>query len=252
MGLLRNLMQGMLLFTIVLGAGTYLISYTEETSTFVSFYHIFMSITTVGGTIDPLTFNGQIVTVAAIFLGMGSVLYIATLGVRAFVEGQTMMLFTGLRGGIKSMKRTKNHHIVCGYGQLGMYVCQTLKQAQKKYIIIERDQEKATYLLEHGEQILQGDALDTKTLLKANIEHAKSIIGTLSTDADNIYLMMTASELNPTITLAAEAREETAVKRLHKIGAQIVVLPQVVGGRQLANAVLELEKSEKLSTISKA
>ncbi len=250
MGTLKNIFEGTLLFIVVLFTGTYSISVTEGVTLFEAFYHIFLTITTVGGHIPTLTIPGRIITMGSVFLGMGSVIYIGTLMAKTVIEGQTRLFLTGFRGGIIRMKKMKNHIIVCGYGQLGKYVTQTLKQAKHKFIIIERDQERATQLLEAGLEIIQGDALEPSVLKKAQIDNAKAIIGTLGTDADNIYLMMTASDINPQVTLAAEARDENAVKRLHKIGAQIVVLPKIVGGRQLANAVIELEKTQNLSTIS--
>jgi len=149
------------------------------------------------------------------------------------------------------MRKEKNHTIICGYGKLGKYVCSVLKEKKQKYIIVEKDAEKCTGIISAGESVLQGDALDPNVLKKAGIEKAKGLIATLGEDSDNIYLIMSASELNPKLHLAAKAEEEHAVDRLHKVGAKIVVLPQVVGGRQLANAFLEIEKTEELETVSK-
>ena len=241
----------MLLFLVVLMTGTYCIALVEDVTFIDAFYHVFLIITTVGGHIPELSLAGRIITMASVFFGMGSVIYIGTLMAKAVIDGQTRLFLTGIRGGIIRMKKMKHHIVVCGHGQLGKYVCQTLKQSHKNYIIVERDSDKAKSLLESGENIIQGDALEPSVLQKSDIKNAQAIIGALGSDADNIYLMMTASDINPSIVLAAEARDETAVNRLHKIGAQIVVLPQIVGGRQLANAVLELEKSTDLSTISK-
>ncbi len=149
------------------------------------------------------------------------------------------------------MRKEKNHTIVCGYGKLGKYVCSVLKEKKQRYIIIEKNAEKCTGLVSDGESVLQGDALDPNVLKKARIEKAKGLIATLGEDSDNIYLIMSATELNPNLHLAAKAEEEHAVDRLHKVGAKIVVLPQVVGGKQLANAFLEVEKTEELETVSK-
>ena len=77
------------------------------------------------------------------------------------------------------------------------------------------------------------------------------LVSCLPEDSDNIYLVMTASDLNPNLVLGAKARDEEAVARLHKVGATIVVLPEIVGGKQLARTILEVERSQTLSTISK-
>ena len=119
-------------------------------------------------------------------------------------------------------------------------------EKKQKYIIVEKNAQKCTDLVSVGESVLQGDALDPNVLKKAGIEKARGLIATLGEDSENIYLIMTATDINPKLDLAAKAEDEHAVERLHKVGAKIVVLPQVVGGKQLANAFLEMEKSEEL------
>jgi voltage-gated potassium channel len=167
------------------------------------------------------------------------------------IEGKTKAIFMGIKGGILKMRKEKNHVIVCGYGRLGKYVCQTLKAEGKNYIIIENDPEQCTKLIEEGESVIQGDALNQDILKSANVKYADSLIAALPDDADNIYLTMNAQELNPNLLLASRAGDENAVTRLHKIGAQIVVLPEVVGGKQLAHAVMKIEHTQNMSTISK-
>ena len=183
--------------------------------------------------------------------GIGLVLYMAIFIGSTVIEGQTRLLLGGIKGGWVRMRKEKNHTIVCGYGKLGKYVCSVLKEEKKRYIIIEKNAEKCTGLVTSGESVVQGDALDPVVLKKARIEKAKGLIATLGEDSDNIYLIMSAGELNPHLHLAAKAEDEHAVDRLHKVGAKIVVLPQVVGGRQLANAFLEIEETEELETVSK-
>lgn len=250
MGQFKNIAQGLLIFGIVLFGGAYLYSYIEGLSFFDSIYNIFLTITTVGAVIPPQTNQGIILLMFIIFIGMGTAIYIATLIARTVIEGQTSHMIRGIRGGIK-MRSEKNHVIVCGYGNLGKSVCEVLKQNKKKYLILDNDPQVIARLVDSGEAAFEGDALDADILKKVGVQKAKSVIGTLSSDADNIYLVMTASELNPDLLIAAEAKSENAVKRLHRIGAQIVVMPQVVGGKQLANAVLEVEKTNEMSSISK-
>jgi len=248
---IKTFIFGAFLLTILLGGGTFLFSYTEGHSYFNSFYYIFLFVTTIGSPVFPATVYGKILIMAVVALGMGLVLYIAIFLASTIIEGQTRMLLGGIRGGLVRMKKEKNHTIVCGYGKLGRYVCEELKLQKRKYLIIEKDPAKCTDLISKGTSVLQGDALNSDILKKAGIEKAKGLIGTLGEDSENIYLMITATEINPNLNLAAKAEEEHAVDRLHKVGAKIVVLPQVVGGRQLTNAFLELEKSEQLETVSK-
>ena len=248
---IRNFIFGVLLLGFIIMLGTYAFSIIEGVGLFDSLYYIFMIITTHGSPYIITTVYGKILAMIILAFGMGLVLYIAILLGSTIIEGQTRLLLGGIKGGLVRMRKEKNHIIVCGYGKLGKYVCSVLKEKKQKYIVVEKNAEKCTELVSAGESVLQGDALNPDVLKKSGIEKAKGLIATLAEDSDNIYLIISASELNPHLHLAAKAEDEHAVDRLHKVGAKIVVLPQVVGGKQLANAFLEIEKTEELETISK-
>ena len=247
---IRNLAVGLFVLGILIILGTYALSILEGLDLFTALYTIILIVTTVSAE-HVTTFYGKVLVMILLAFGIGLVFYIAILLASVIIEGQTRLLLGGIKGGLVRMRKEKNHTIVCGYGKLGKYVCSVLKEKKQRYIIIEKAAEKCTGLVSAGESILQGDALEPNVLKKAGIEKAKGLIATLGEDSDNIYLIMTATELNPKLYLAAKAEDEHAVDRLHKVGAKIVVLPQVVGGRQLANAFLEIEKTEELETISK-
>lgn len=207
-------------------------------------------LTTVDFMLTPTTLLGKIFAVGTLYIGMGAVLYTATAFASFIIEGQTNMIIRGIRGGIIRMRKEKNHIIICGYGMIGRYTLETLKKETKKYIIIDKDPEVVQRLIDKGESVIQGNALDPHILEKANITKAKVLVTCLRENSDNIYVVMTATDLNANLMIAAKASDEEAVSRLHKVGAQIVVMPEVVGGKQLANAILELDKTTDLSTIS--
>ena len=246
----KSFIFGVFLLAIVIIAGTYIFSIVEGADIFDSLYNVVLIITTVES--NAMTFHGKILVMALLAFGLGLVLYIAIYLASGLIEGQTRLLLGGIKGGLVRMRKEKNHIIVCGYGKLGKYVCEELKEKKQRYLIIDNDADKCTQLISNRENVLQGDALDPIVLKKASIAKADGLIATLGEDSDNIYLVITATELNPKLHLAAKATEEHAVDRLHKVGAKIVVLPQVVGGRQLANAFMEMEKSEELETVSKS
>ena len=248
---IRNFIFGVFLLGSIIVLGTYAFSLIEGIDLFNSLYYVFLIITTHGSPYIITTVYGKILVMLILAFGMGLVLYIAVFIGSAIIEGQTRLLLGGIKGGLVRMRKEKNHTIICGYGKLGKYVCNVLKEKKQRYLIVEKDAEKCSGLVSVGEPILQGDALDPDVLKKAGIKKAKGLIGTLAEDSDNIYLIMSATELNPHLYLAAKAEDEHAVDRLHKVGAKIVVLPQVVGGKQLANAFLEIEKTEELETVSK-
>jgi voltage-gated potassium channel len=207
-------------------------------------------LTTVELMLKPVTLLGKFVAILTLYVGMGTALYTATAFASLIIETRTNMIIRGLKGGIIRMRKEKNHVIICGYGMIGRYTLENLKKDTKKYIIIDKDPQVVQRLLDKGESVIQGDALDPHILERANIKTAKTLVACLGENSDNIYLVMTASDLNPQLTIAAKASDEEAVSRLHKVGAQIVVMPEVVGGKQLANAINEMSKAGELSTIS--
>ncbi|MCF7860664.1 potassium channel family protein [Candidatus Woesearchaeota archaeon] len=249
MGKIHEILVGLTLLTGLILAGTYFYHVTEGLEVIDAFHYTFFTITSVGSHFVPTTTAGKLFGAGMVFLGMGTAVYLVTLMARIVIEGQTIKVLTGLRGGFIRMKKEKNHVIICGYGRLGEYASENLIEEKEKLVVIEKDPEKVSKLLNDGIPVIQGDALDVDVLKQANLAQAKVLIATLGEDADNIYLIMTATELNPKTIYAASADTERAVNRLHKVGAQIVVVPDVVGGEQLAKAVLQLEKTKNLSTI---
>jgi len=247
----RNLIFGVFLLSLLILGGTYAFSILEGVDTFTSLFNVVLIVTTLGLEYDVETFYGKILVMGLLAFGLGLVLYIAIFVAGAIIEGQTRTLLSGIKGGFGKMRKEKNHIVVCGYGKLGKYVCSVLKEKNQKYLVIDNDADTCTKLVSNKEKVLQGDALDPDVLKQASIDKAKGLIATLGEDSDNIYLIISANELNGNLHLAAKANDELAVDRLHKVGAKIVVLPQVVGGRQLANAFLEMEKAEELETVSK-
>jgi len=248
---IRNFTFGIFLLATLILSGTYAFSIIEGVDLFDSLYYTLLIITTHGSPYGITTVYGKVLVMLLLAFGLGLVLYITIFVASAIIEGRARLLLGGIKGGLVRMRKEKNHTIICGYGKLGKYVCNVLKEKKQRYLIVEKDAEKCSGLVSVGEPILQGDALDPDVLKKAGIKKAKGLIGTLAEDSDNIYLIMSATELNPHLYLAAKAEDEHAVDRLHKVGAKIVVLPQVVGGKQLANAFLEIEKTEELETVSK-
>ncbi|MBR9675648.1 hypothetical protein GOV05_01420 [Candidatus Woesearchaeota archaeon] len=246
----RGILGGVTFFITISFISAFFISYFENITFRESLYSVFIMFTTVDLLYVPQTPMGRAITLITLYMGMGAVLYTVTSVASMIIEGRTNMIIRGIKGGIIRMKKEKNHIIICGYGMTGRYTLETLKKDTKKYLIIEQDPELVLKLIDKGESVIQGNALDPHVLEKANITKARVLVSCLKENSDNIYLVMTSSDMNPNMIIAAKANDEEAVSRLHKVGAHIVVMPEVVGGKQLASAILEMEKSDDLSAIS--
>lgn len=134
----------------------------------------------------------------------------------------------------------KNHFIICGYGRVGEQVCNVLIRAKKDFVVIDKSKERCQILRDAGYIALEGDAMNPKILESAGVGKAKGLVAALSTDADNIFVVLTATELNPDLTIAARAHSESVVSKLQKAGTEIIVLPEVSGGLELGREILKL------------
>lgn len=185
----------------------------------------------------PIIYNRQvnIISIANALSG-GAILIML---VWTFAEHLLEMDLRAITVKRKALK-LKNHFIVCGYGRVGEQVCAVLARAKKDFIVIEKRKEQVQNLRDMGYLAVEGDAMNPKTLESVGIQRAKGLVIALGTDADNIYLALTASELNPDLTIAARAHSEGVVSKLQKAGAEIIVLPEVTGGLELGREILKL------------
>ena len=151
----------------------------------------------------------------------------------------------------RMIKKMDNHVIICGFGRNGKEASITLAEENTQFIIIEQKEQVANTIAENFPDFIYivGDATQEETLIKAGVEKAKAIITTLPIDADNIYIILTARELNPNIKIISRASEEHADRRLQKAGADKVIMPDKIGGQRMAKLVTQPETIEFLEYI---
>lgn len=152
----------------------------------------------------------------------------------------------------KKIENMKNHFIICGYGRVGEKVSEILEQNKIDFIILEKKKDVVDQLKENGVPVIEGDSMNPRMLEKAGIGRARGLVSTLGADSDNIFLTLTAKELNPQLMVAARAHSESVVSKLHKAGATIVVLPEIVGGLELGREILQLQETHKNKLISRS
>jgi voltage-gated potassium channel len=132
-----------------------------------------------------------------------------------------------------------DHIIVCGYGKVGEKACEILENHTLAYVVVDRDPRVAKLLREKGVPVVQGDATHSKVLKLAGIERAAGLIAALGNDTKNLYITLTARELNPNLVIATRAVSEEVVTKMHRAGAHVVVLPEVIAGLELGKEVAE-------------
>lgn len=226
----------LLAVTLVIGTAGFL--FIEEYTLLDAVYMTVITMSTVGfGTIRDLSEGGKIFSIALITVSAGTFLYAITTITTFVVEGEVQQVFNRYRVGQK-VASLKNHIIICGLGRNGREAAIELGRQQQPFVVIEQDQHVLDDFQEHhGVRILAilGDASHEDVLEKANIHDARGLISSVSSDAENVYITLTAREMHPQLQIVSRASNEASISKLKRAGANKVILPNLIGGRKMAN-----------------
>jgi voltage-gated potassium channel len=223
---------------LILGgtAGYYLLE--DEYSLFDALYMTVTTLTTVGyGELHPLSPRGRVFTIALLLVGVLTFFYTVTELVRVVISGEVQQLF-GRRRMARSLAELKNHMIICGYGRMGRHVCREFSREGLPFVIIDRRPELLRdFDMAHG-IALEGDATSDEVLKRAGVERARALVTVAASDADNLFITLSARLLNDKLFIVARAEGELAEQKLRRAGASRVVTPYAIGGAKVAMAVL--------------
>lgn len=203
-----------------------------------SFYVCITTLSTVGyGDFVPETTAGKFFAVSVIIFGVGMMFYTLVLLAETFIEGRLSLLLG--RGKLeKIIEKMSDHYIICGGGRIGFLICRELMAEKIPCLIIDNNPEVTQKAQEEGFIYCKGDATQDKVLLAAGIKRAKGIVCVLPSDAENLYVILTAKELNQKIYIMARSEEEESERRLLRAGADKVMSPYTLGGVRMAMAIL--------------
>ncbi len=201
-------------------------------------YMTIITLTTVGfGEIRPLNEDGRIFTMVLILAGAGLIAYNIMYFSQLLMDAHWLTLYR--RKKVKKMlKEICNHYIVCGYGQMGRIIAEELVKHGIAVLVIEQQQASDVVLEELGVPHLVGDATEESCLLDAGIERASGLIACVQKDTDNVFIVLTARDLNHDLYICARAGTPGTEKRLVKAGADRVVSPYAVGALRIAQNIL--------------
>jgi voltage-gated potassium channel len=229
--------------------GTIVFHSLEGWSIVDSLYVTAQTVTTVGyGDLAPHTVSGRVFATVFMMMGVGIVLYALTSTVQSIVQSE-MLSFRQLQRSFK-MSKLRDHFIICGAGRVGSHLIRGLKGINDPFIVIERDRNKVEELMDQGIPVLVRDATLEETLREAGVEHARGLATCLPDDADNVYVVLTARDLNPRLHIVARAAEEQAESKLIRAGANRVVAPTLIGGHRMAMALTKPAVGDFLDSIS--
>lgn len=225
----------LLLATIAFGTGGYVMF--EDMSLFEAFYMTLITISTVGfSEVRPLSDIGRAITIIIIILGISLLTYTLGQVARIFVEGELRNIL-GRRKLEKQIADLKNHYIICGYGRIGAIIASELLEAEIPIVVLEQAPERIASLEADNILYLQRDATSDDALVEAGIARAIGLITVVNSDANNVFISLSAKELRPDIFILARASDESNVSKLRRSGATKVVCPYQIGGKRMAEII---------------
>ena len=234
-----KIVRGVILLVGVLLIGTIGYMVIEKWHLLDALYMTVITITTVGyGEIRQVSEPGRVFTIILIFVGMGVLAYALGMVAQAMVEFQVRAILGRRKLGLK-IRSLKDHYIMCGYGRIGRIIAQELNSNKIPVIAIDQDPDSREALEHESIPYIIGDATSEEVLIAAGIERAKGLVAVVESDADNLFITMTARGLKPDLYILARADDEQTQKKLLRGGADRVVLPYLIGGRKMAQTIVK-------------
>lgn len=234
----------------VVAFGTVGFSLVEGWSLLDSLYMTVMTVTTVGyGPPLPLSPAGRNFSILFMVIGVGTAGYLLSTAVQALVRSEILATY-GERRRQREMSKLKDHYIICGAGRVGLRIVREMQRAHVPFVAIESNALLVAGLELPDTQVLIRDATLDETLLEAGIKRAKGLASCLPDDAANLYVVLTARTLNPTLRIVARAVEESAEPKLVRAGANRVIAPTIIGSHRMAQSLLKPAVADFMDSIT--
>lgn len=235
---IQSLIRVLLIFSSILLIGTLGYRWIEGYAWLDAFYMVVQTVSTVGfNEIRPLSDAGTWFTIGLIASSFGTFAYGATLLTQLLMDG-SLQFFLRTKRLERKVEKLNDHVILCGMGRNGRQVLNKLLAYGAQVVVIEKDLDRAENVRSTGALVIIGDATEDAVLEKANIGKAKSLIAALASDTDNLFVVITARQLNPNLVIGARANTESTEKKLLAAGADYTVSPNLVGGAHLAHNLM--------------
>ena len=234
----RNLKFIAALLLLVMAVGTAGYHYIEGWTWFDGFYMVVTTLTTIGyQEVHPLSHAGRVFNVFVILAGVSLVLLAVGALSQALLEFELQNFF-GRRRMEREIGRLDGHYIICGMGRVGRSVARELARKPVPFVIIENVETKRQRYASENWLVIAGDATQEQIVRQAQIERARGLVAATTTDATNLYIVLTARGLNPRLKIIARASEDGAEKHLLTAGADSVVSPYSFAGQRIAQSLL--------------
>lgn len=236
-------------FILIVAIGTLGYRLIERWSFFDAFYMTAITLTTVGfGEVHPLSGPGRVFTIILLFIGLGNFAYgLSTLGEYLLTTGLAQRL---RKRQLARMKQLINHTIVCGAGRVGYGAAESLAEMKRPFVFTDNDPTTLVEANNKGWLTLEGDATRDETLLQAGIQQAASLLVCTGSDSDNLFIVLSARALAPKLFIVARCVELANEAKMRRAGANKVISPYRLGGRQMVNVALRPTVAEFMDVVT--
>ncbi|MGE0042477.1 MAG: TrkA family potassium uptake protein [Vicinamibacterales bacterium] len=234
----RGRLLAVLLLVAVTAVGTVGYMVIEGWSAWDAFYMTAITVSTAGyREVHPLSFGGQAWTTFVLIVGVGTLFYTASLVLAFVVEGGLHGRFAHRRFR-RMLDTVRDHFIICGYGRIGSIIAGEFRRQGVPYVVVDRDPARVHEVIAQGGLAVEADASREEVLERVGIHRARGLIAAVSTDAENVYTVLTARVLRPDLFIIARVSSEDAERKLRRAGADRVISPYELGGVQMAATAL--------------
>jgi voltage-gated potassium channel len=234
---LRRLRTLAVVLVAIIVLGTLGLVATEGVGVWRGFIWTLDILATVGSIPAPHTVGGQIVKVALIVVGVGTLFYGLVTVTEVFVSGHLAELLQERRVQ-KLIDATSDHYIICGFGRVGRQVARDLRAAGARYVVVDHNPEMREHAQGIGVRFIEGEPSDDEVLRAAGVMRARGVIACVDSDADNIFITLTVRGLRPDVAIVARASEESVEAKLLRAGATRVISPYKTSGSEMARLAL--------------
>jgi voltage-gated potassium channel len=241
---------GLLLFTLIAGGAGFML--IEHYPPFDAFYMTLITISTVGyQELHPLSPAGRLFNSFLILFGVSVMFFSVGVITQGIIELELQDKF-GRRRSQRVIDRLHDHFIVCGFGRVGRHASTELLRTGAPFLVLDRNEARAQQARQSGMNVLVADATRDESLRMAGITRARGLVSALATDADNLFVILSAKSMNPNLTVVTRASEEEAEAKLRRAGADTVFAPFTMAGHRLAQALLRPHVSTFLDSATMA
>jgi voltage-gated potassium channel len=236
---------------VTLGVGTVGFRLILHEDWLQSFYRAVITSTLTGLDTVPSTNGARLLSIVMVLAGLTIIAYAGAVIVEAIAGG----VLTGVlaeRRRERTIEGMHDHYVICGYGRVGRRVAEEFRASGVPYVVLDYSEVAIASAKEHGDLLLEGNAARDEDLARAGVERARGLVVASDSDADNLYIVLSARSMRPELQIVARAADEDAAKKLTLAGADRVVLPYATAGRTMANLVLKPQVTDFLDAVTTA